>query len=234
MSESERMVEPPVAAGNDTDPSERGSSTMKTSRRIEPPSKQSPKRGKTEGGRIILISGPPGAGKSTVAAELVASSAGPTAYIEGDTFWHFIVKRGPSKEAPKSRMAASRMVIKAMMLAALPYARGGFETIVDFSVGPWFLGSFQSYIKDTPFDYVILCPSEGVCAARAASRAEGAMPDYSTYHGLHEAFDNIGEYEKYAIRNDEAGPAELAGMIREGCDLGTFNLDLTDSMLDTS
>jgi len=164
-------------------------------------------------GRIILISGPPGAGKSTVAKELASSSAVPTVYIEGDTFWHFIVKNGTPNHPAKPRKAMSRIVIKSMMLAALPYARGGYEVIVDFSIGPWFLDLFQDYLKETPLEYVILCPSERVCARRAASRKDGAMPDYSQYHELHEAFSNLGDFEKYAIRDDVESPAELAATI---------------------
>jgi hypothetical protein len=177
-----------------------------------------------EAGGIILISGPPGAGKSTVAREFVKSSKVPTVYIEGDTFWHFIITGGASK--PKSRATNSRLVIKSMMLAALPYAKGGYQTIVDFSIGPWHLELFRAWIKDTSFKYVILCPSEATCAERAASRAEGRVPDYSLYHGLHAAFCELGDFEKYAIRNDGADPATLAESIRDGVASGMYNLVL--------
>jgi hypothetical protein len=170
-------------------PPRSGSSTIKAIRRSGQP---------LENGRIIILSGPLGAGKSTVAKALVNSSTAPTVYIEGDTFWHFIVNRGTG--APKSRTTMARIVMKSMMLAAIPYARGGFETIVDFSIGPWFLGSFKPWIKDVHVDYFILCPSEEVCAEQAGLREEGAKHD----HELFVAFSELGEFEKYAIRNDDA------------------------------
>lgn len=174
-------------------------------------------------GRIILLSGPPGAGKSAAAKEFVASATGPTVYIEGDTFWHFIAK---PHSPPKPRILTSRIVIKSMMLSALPYARAGYETIVDFTIGPWFLGLFKDYIKEIPFELVILCPSEKVCAERAGGREEGAMKDYPG--DLHLAFSDIKEFERYAIRDDEASPKELAAQIRDGLAKGVFKFDMNE------
>jgi cytidylate kinase len=187
-------------------------------------SKSSHRAPRINNGRIIILSGPIGAGKSTVAEALVASSNTPIVYIEGDTFWHFIKNRGKEPITSISRAGAGRIIMKSMMLAALPYARGGFETIVDFTIGPWFLGLFKAWIKDTLVDYIILCPSEEVCAERTALRDEGAKHD----HELYDAFNNLGDFEKYAIRKDEASPAELAAQIREGISGGMYKLDFTN------
>ena len=52
---------------------------------------------------IVLLSGPVGAGKTTVAQELIKAAVDPTVYIEGDKFWFFIVKGDkPSEEARTS------------------------------------------------------------------------------------------------------------------------------------
>ena len=106
---------------------------------------------------IILLSGPVGAGKTTVAKELVASSPGPTAHIEGDKFWAFTAKDGPDH----SRHKNFRVIMTAMTAAAVPYAMAGYEVILDFSVPPWFLENIRKVVKvrDVAVDYVVLRPS---------------------------------------------------------------------------
>jgi adenylate kinase family enzyme len=167
---------------------------------------------------IILLSGPVGAGKSTVARELVAISPSPIACIEGDTFWSFI--KGPAGgPVPKN----FKMIMTSMVSAAISYALYGYEVIVDFSVPPWFLDTARKVVsrREVPLDYVVLRPSESVCAARAADRSEGTVADYTRYAELYRDFD---EAQQYTIQDDRASAAELAARIREGLDAGKFRL----------
>jgi predicted kinase len=166
---------------------------------------------------LVIISGPIGAGKTTVARELVAASPPPVTYIEGDKFWFFIAKG--EGHVPRD----FKMIMTAMTAAALPYALYGYEVILDFSIPPWFLETAQRLVKkkDLQLDYVVLRPSEKVCAARAASRAEGAIADYTAYRELYSSFDGV---ERHTIQDDTGDPAAVAARIREGLNAGKFRL----------
>ena len=162
---------------------------------------------------ILLISGPPGAGKSTVARVLAATSSGAAAYIEGDTFWGFFpMSEGAPGPTPRSTM----VLIRSMMASARIYAEAGHHVIADFSVGPWFLPLFHKPRQTPAIDFVVLCPSEATCAARASARAEGRMPDYGPYRDLHAAFNDLGDLERCALRDDGAEPEATAALIRAG------------------
>src|ERR1700710_1089793 len=120
---------------------------------------------------IILLSGPIGAGKTTVAKQLVEISTGPIVYIEGDKFWPFMVKGYEQFDRVKNFTTT----MAAMVAAAIPYARTGYQVIVDFSIPPWFLPTVLKMLKprDVSLQYVVIRPSEAVCINRAATRAEG-------------------------------------------------------------
>jgi len=118
-------------------------------------------------GQIVILSGPVGAGKSTVARELIAASGEGTAYIEGDTFWSFIAKPATGQSYPK----AFTMIMRAMTATARHYERDGYEVLLDFSIPPWYLEAIGKLLQGKSFSYVVLRPSEEVCAARARPRA---------------------------------------------------------------
>src|SRR5579872_5972358 len=116
---------------------------------------------------IVVLSGPVGAGKTTVARALVAAAPGPLVYIEGDTFWSFI-----ANDTGVRRQRTFRAIMSAMTAAAVPYALANFEVLLDFSIPPWYLERVQALVqrREIALDYVVLRPSERVCAARAAAR----------------------------------------------------------------
>jgi len=162
---------------------------------------------------------PVGAGKSTVARELVPLLPGPVANIEGDKFWAFIAKGA----AAQTETTNFRMVMRAMTAAATHYALNGYEVILDFSIPPWFLDTLSNVakFKKVPLAYILLKPDEAVCAARAASRWEGAIEDYGFYHKFYADFDHA---EKYTIRNNVEDAATIASLIRSGLQEGRFQV----------
>ena len=159
-------------------------------------------------GKVIILSGPVGAGKSTVARELVALMPGSVACIEGDKFWSFIEK----SETPDRRENGA-MIMRSMTAAAIPFVRCGFDVVLDFTVPPEFLATARKILKDLPLEYVILRPSEAVCAARAAGRQEGTITDYSKYSDFYALFAGADQYQ---VNDDKADVAALAAKIFAG------------------
>jgi hypothetical protein len=167
---------------------------------------------------ILLLSGPVAAGKTTVARELVQRWPTPVVYIEGDVFWSFYAKgvSGPSPGRFKTIMAS-------MVAAAVPFAVGGSDAIVDFTIPPWFLETAQrvASVRAVPLDYVAIRPSEAACRARGASRELGPIDDYSRYVDLYRDFDAL---PGHGIGDDAASAAEIAARILDGLTRGAFRL----------
>jgi len=168
-------------------------------------------------GSIVVLTGPVGAGKTTVARELVKSAAAPTAFIEGDVFWSFIA-RAP---AGRPRQRSFQTIMRAMFRSAAAFAADDFEAILDFTMPPAFLERAAARVESTRVHLVILRPSEPVCAARAAARSEGVILDYGPYRDLYALFDGA---ERHVIRNDAISPTAAAAAIREGLAAGTFRI----------
>jgi hypothetical protein len=168
---------------------------------------------------IILLAGPVGASKTTVAQALVAATPGPIAYIEGDTFWSFI-----PKSAGTGRHRNFRTIMTAMVAAAVPYAVADHEVVLDFSIPPWFLPTARKVVqvRDVPLDYVVLRPSEAVCATRAAARKAGRISDHTSYLDLYADFDVA---DPYILQDDESAAPVIAARICDGLIAGRFRLE---------
>ena len=170
----------------------------------------------TGGVSVIFLSGPIGAGKTTVAKALLALLPAPLSYIEGDTFWSFIRKddeRGSRDNFP--------VLVRSMTAAAIPFARSGFRVLIDFSIPPTFVDTARKILKEVPFDFVLLRPSFKVCAERAASRKEGAITDSVMLKNFYARFE---EGTVQPICDDDADPESLARRIAEGLNQGRFRV----------
>jgi chloramphenicol 3-O-phosphotransferase len=174
-------------------------------------------------GRIILLSGPIGAGKTTVARELVSQAVQPTIYIEGDVFWSFIKK--PADDGVSGKRF--RMIMRSMTLAARPFASEGYDVIVDFSFPPKFLEYAKKALKESPLYFVVLMPSEAICAERAAKRSEGVFSDYTEAQKLFSLFDPSSPS---VFNNETTSPSDTASKIHAMLSEGIFKVSLQDTV----
>lgn len=114
-------------------------------------------------GRIIVITGSPGTGKTTTASIVAKESdMDKSVHMHTDDFFHYLSKGAIPPHLPESNKQ-NLVVIEAFLEAAKRYARGGYDVIVDGIVGPWFLEPWKALAQE---DYEVqplffLCAGHG-------------------------------------------------------------------------
>ena len=99
-------------------------------------------------GRIIVITGSPGTGKTTTASTVAKESdLEKSAHMHTDDFYHYLSKGEIPPYLPESN-EQNLIVIEAFLEAAKRYARGGYDVIVDGIVGPWFLEPWLNIVQE--------------------------------------------------------------------------------------
>src|SRR5438477_11761411 len=112
-------------------------------------------------GPLLVITGPPGAGKSSV-ARLIANASDQSVLVEGDAFFGFLAS-GAIEPWLAGSNDQNTVVTRAAAAAAGQFASGGYLTVYDGVVGPWFLATFAAGTGLDRLDYVALLPSVDDC-----------------------------------------------------------------------
>ncbi len=86
---------------------------------------------------MLIVTGPPGAGKSTIATSVARDSA-KAACVEADWFWTTIVNGFIAPWLPEAD-TQNRTLLRSALLAAGALERGGYDTVIDGIVGPWMM-----------------------------------------------------------------------------------------------
>ena len=146
-------------------------------------------------GSVIVLTGPPGVGKSAT-ARLVADRLHPSVRLPADEFWHFIQRGAIPPYEPESA-EQNRVVIGVLAACAFGYAAGGYQVVVDGVVGPWFLERFRSAPErgELPLHYVVLRADRETTMARAAARGAAGLADPEPLSAMYRQFADLGEFE---------------------------------------
>jgi predicted kinase len=172
-------------------------------------------------GAILVLTGPPGAGKSTIARMLAAEGPGLRVWLHADDFWAAIGSGAIEPWRPEAH-GQNTVVMSAVASAAGAFAAGGYLVVVDGIVGPWFLEPFQRL--GTPLSYVVLRPSAAVALARARARADGLAAS-GPIVDLHRQFASLGDLERCAIDTTLQTPPETMNAVRRALGSEAFRLN---------
>jgi hypothetical protein len=176
-------------------------------------------------GRVIVLTGPPGAGKTTI-ARWTADQLPLSVHLHADDFWHFIRRGAIAPYLPESHHQ-NTIVIDVLADAAFGYAAGGYDVLCDGIIGPWFLDAFRvrSAASGTELHYLVLRPDEATTLRRATARtAAGALTNLEPIRSLHHKFSGLDALEPHVLDSSDLDPAATATAVLRGIGNGDYRL----------
>jgi len=171
-------------------------------------------------GSLLVITGPPGAGKSTVAT-IVADRFDKSALVHGDAFFGFLAKGASPPWLPESN-EQNTVVTEASAKAAGRYADGGYLVVYDGIVGPWFLETFAEASGLASLEYVILLPPVEVCLERVSTRTDHGFTDEDATRKMHDEFAVSGVDTQHVLVDPPSDPDATADLIVNELGRGTL------------
>ena len=157
--------------------------------------------------RPLIVSGCPGAGKSTVTRRL-AAMCDRGVRVDTDAFFDFIAHPiDPSKPASAKQ---NESVVRAWCATASAFVSGGYDVFVDGVIGPWWFPVIRSVLGK--FDFVLLTVPLEVSLARVHAREgqPGARP--SVVERMYPQFARLAD--EFASQSIETDGLDIASTVQ--------------------
>jgi predicted kinase len=170
-------------------------------------------------GEVLILTGPPGAGKTTTAERLAWEPGAPKVHLHADDFWDYVRHGRIAPWLPESH-AQNVVVMEVLARVVEAYAQGGYFVVLDGIVGPWFLERFRSVA--VPLHYIVLRPPLEVALARCQLRSGETLCDPEPITLLHQQFSSLAQMERHVIRTDGLSREELLSKVAHALKSGAF------------
>jgi len=183
---------------------------------------------------LLILTGPPGAGKTTVGA-IIASESPLSACMPSDWFWTTIVN-GHIPPWERAADVQNRAVIRAATAAGVRMANAGFMVVLDGIFGPWHFEPLREELGQctAAVNYAVLRPDSDTCLVRARGRVlespqhRDALTDEGPIRHMWDQFRHLGPIEQFVIDNSAIDPRATAILLQKRMVAGDLGFPAVD------